>query len=98
MNLFGVILGLYTLAVVALGHIFVKKGEYYFTKKIWVAFLMMGFFFAVASVLAKSDLLSGMMGIASFTFFWAILEVIEQEKRVKKGWFPANPKRQKLIP
>lgn len=29
----------------------------------------------------------------AFSFFWSILEVFEQEKRVLKGWFPENPKR-----
>jgi len=24
---------------------------------------------------------------------WSILELFEQEERVKKGWFPKNPKK-----
>ena len=27
--------------------------------------------------------------------WWSILELFEQEKRVQKGWFPANPARKK---
>ena len=32
-------------------------------------------------------------GIFAFSAFWGIHEVIQQEKRVAKGWFPKNPKR-----
>lgn len=51
-----------------------------------------------ASLFVKNDLLSGTRGIGSFTFLWGIHEVIEQEERVKKGWFPQNSKRRKFCP
>ncbi|OYP40493.1 hypothetical protein CG709_05125 [Lachnotalea glycerini] len=28
-----------------------------------------------------------------FSCFWSVQELVEQEKRVEKGWFPKNPKR-----
>lgn len=33
------------------------------------------------------------VGAATFSFFWGIGEIFEQEKRVLKGWFPENPER-----
>ena len=33
------------------------------------------------------------VGAAVFSCFWGIHEIIGQEKRVLKGWFPENPKR-----
>lgn len=33
--------------------------------------------------------------VTAFSCFWSILELIQQERRVQKGWFPANPKRKK---
>jgi hypothetical protein len=33
------------------------------------------------------------VGVFGFSSLWSIHEIIEQEERVKKGWFPANPKR-----
>ena len=33
------------------------------------------------------------VGAAAFSCFWGIHEIIAQEKRVLKGWFPENPKR-----
>ena len=31
--------------------------------------------------------------LGAYSCFWGILEIISQEKRVLKGWFPENPKR-----
>lgn len=36
---------------------------------------------------------STVFGAFSFSFLWGILEVLQQEKRVLKRWFPENPKR-----
>ena len=33
------------------------------------------------------------LAFAAFSCFWGIHEIIAQEKRVLKGWFPENPKR-----
>lgn len=93
MNFYGVILGVFTLVIIGLGHVIVIKAEYYFSKRVWPVFLMIGLGAAIASLLVTSALVSGLLGITSFTFLWSIHEVIEQEQRVKKGWFPANPKR-----
>ena len=36
-----------------------------------------------------------MLGVIAFSSFWGIGEVFAQHNRVKKGWFPMNPKRRK---
>ena len=33
------------------------------------------------------------VGAVAFSSFWSIHEVIKQEKRVLRGWFPENPAR-----
>ncbi|MCR5759707.1 MAG: DUF4491 family protein [Bacteroidales bacterium] len=33
------------------------------------------------------------LGKKTFSCFWGILEMHQQEKRVLRGWFPENPKR-----
>ena len=33
------------------------------------------------------------VGAAAFSCFWGIHELIAQEKRVLRGWFPENPNR-----
>jgi hypothetical protein len=38
-------------------------------------------------------LVSSLLGVFAFSSFWSIKEVVEQHERVRKGWFPMNPKR-----
>jgi hypothetical protein len=96
MNYSGIVIGLVTLILIGLGHVIVIKAEYYFTKRIWPLFLVVGLAALAASLFVESALFSGVLGIVSFTFLWSIHEVIEQEARVKKGWFPKNPNRRNL--
>ncbi|MBO7165799.1 MAG: DUF4491 family protein, partial [Muribaculaceae bacterium] len=32
-------------------------------------------------------------GVFAFSSFWSIKEVEGQQERVRKGWFPRNPRR-----
>jgi hypothetical protein len=50
--------------------------------------------FIALSLFVKGFILSATFGVLGFTCLWSIKEVIEQEKRVKDGRFPKNPKRQ----
>ena len=48
----------------------------------------------MAGSLCVADVLaSTLLGVFAFSSFWTIKEIFEQEERVKKGWFPKNPKR-----
>ena len=38
-------------------------------------------------------MIASLLGVFAFSSFWTIKEIFEQEERVKKGWFPKNPKR-----
>ena len=92
-RLAGLFIGFCTFLIIGLFHPLVIKGEYYFGEKIKWAFLAGGIIFLVASILAKGLVLSAILGVTSFSSFWGIKEVSEQVERVRKGWFPANPKR-----
>ncbi len=94
-NLEGLFRGLATFFIIGLFHPLVTKGEYYFGEKVKWWFLVAGIFFFVASILAQSLMISALLGVTSFSSFWSIIEVKEQVERVRKGWFPANPKRAK---
>lgn len=89
----GVVIGLSSFLVIGLFHPIVIKAEYYFSKKIWPLFLLVGIGFVTASLLIDHCILSAVTGITGFTCLWSIKELHEQEARVKKGWFPQNPKR-----
>lgn len=93
LNYAGIIVGAATFAIIALSRYVCIKAEYYFTKKFWIAFLIIGLFSLAGSLITQKLLISVILGINGFTFIWGIGEIIEQEERVNKGWFPKNPKR-----
>ncbi|MDD3694894.1 MAG: DUF4491 family protein [Lentisphaeria bacterium] len=95
----GLFSGLVAFLIIGLFHPLVIKGEYYFGAKIWPAFLLLGLACCAAALfLGKMPMLSSILGIVGFSAFWSIHEIIEQEKRVAKGWFPKNPKRKQAEP
>jgi hypothetical protein len=49
----------------------------------------------IISAMVENLILSSAFAVIGMSSWWSILELIEQEKRVQKGWFPANPKRKK---
>jgi len=92
-NLLGLTIGIFTFIVIGLFHPIVIKSEYHIGTKIWWLFLIMGIAGIVLSIIIKNVLLSAIFGVFAFSSFWSIKEIFEQEERVKKGWFPPNPKR-----
>lgn len=89
----GLFIGLISFLIIGIYHPLVIKGEYYFGTKMWWVFLILGLAFAIGSLYAQSIILQAVLGVASFSSFWGILEIFHQRKRVQKGWFPMNPKR-----
>ena len=94
MNFQGIIVGALAFLIIGLFHPIVIKAEYYFSKKIWPLFLISGVLFLGWALLVEGQILSSTLGVLGFTCLWSILELFEQEERVKKGWFPKNPNRE----
>ena len=93
MSFTGIITGFVTFLIIGLFHPLVIKGEYYFGVRCWWAFLVAGIVTGVLSLIVSNLYCSIILGVVSFSSFWSILEVFEQRERVRKGWFPKNPKR-----
>lgn len=93
MNWEGLLIGIVTFLIIGLFHPIVVKCEYYWGTKCWWIFLLLGIVGVAVSICVKSLLLSAICGVFAFSSFWTIKEIFEQEERVKKGWFPKNPKR-----
>lgn len=93
MHFNGIIVGLATFLIIGIFHPIVIKAEYLFGKRCWWAFALAGVAFAVLSLFIKSLVWATITGVTAFSCFWSIHELFEQENRVKKGWFPANPKK-----
>jgi predicted membrane protein len=90
----GLVIGVIAFLIIGIFHPIVIKGEYYFTEKIWPLFLLVGIAVLVLSCFVRQTILASVLGVLGCTCLWSILELKEQTKRVEKGWFPRNPKRE----
>lgn len=95
MHIGGLLVGIFTFVIIGAFHVVVVKTEYYFGKRVWPLFLVLGLFFLVLSLLIPDTAAGSIVAVLGVTFLWSIKELFEQEERVRKGWFPANPKRKK---
>ena len=92
-NFTGIIIGACTFLVIGFFHPIVIKAEYYCGTRCWWIFLLAGLLLAGLAVMVQDVLWSSLLSVTAFSSFWSILEVFEQQQRVKKGWFPRNPSR-----
>ena len=89
----GALLGLATFLIIGLFHPIAIKTEYYSGTRFWWVFLVAGLGFVAAALFVAAIVVSALLGIVGFSCLWSILELFEQKERVRKGWFPKNPKR-----
>lgn len=89
----GLLLGLATFLVIGIFHPIVIKAEYYYGTRLWWVFLIVGLAGAAGALFIADLFWSAICGIVGFSSLWTIKELFEQEERVRKGWFPKNPKR-----
>ena len=92
-HLQGLVLGLCSFLIIGICHPIVIKGEYRWGQRFKWIFLAAGVLLCIGSLLTRNILLSSLMGVGAFSCFWSIKEMGEQQERVRKGWFPHNPKR-----
>lgn len=93
MHFDGIIIAVVTFLMIGVFHPIVIKCEYYFTCKIWPVFLACGAVFVAGSLFVENTILSSALGVTGCSCLWSIKELFEQRERVRKGWFPENPKR-----
>lgn len=91
LNYQGIIIGASAFLIIGIFHPIVIKGEYHFGKRIWPIFLVSGILFIGVSLFVNQEIISPIIAVTGFTCLWSIHEIIEQEERVKRGWFPSNP-------
>ena len=89
----GLLIGICTFLIIGFFHPVVVKAEYYWGTRCWWIFLLLGILGVIGSVIITDLLISSLLGVFSFSSIWTIKELFEQKERVKKGWFPMNPKR-----
>lgn len=90
----GLIIGAATFLIIGMFHPLVIKTEYYTGTRLWWVFLLVGIALLLIDVLWVSNVvLNAIIGAFAFSSFWSIGELFQQKQRVKKGWFPKNPRR-----
>ena len=93
MNFTGLIIAVTKFLVIGLFHPIVIKSEYHFGTRCWWVFALAGIVFIAVSLAVRNDILSPVLGVVGCSCLWSILELFQQRERVRKGWFPMNPKR-----
>lgn len=91
MHIDGPLIGLATFLIIGVFHPVVVKTEYYFGTRPWWIFLLAGLACVGAALFVDHTPASAILGVAGFSSLWSILELFEQRKRVRKGWFPKGP-------
>lgn len=93
MNFSGIIVGAAVFLIIGICHPVVIKMEYHWGKQSWWLLFVVGLAFAAGSLFIAGTIWSTIAGAAAFSCFWGIHELLMQEKRVLRGWFPENPAR-----
>lgn len=84
----GIIIGVIAFILIGIFHPLVIWGEYYFGRRCWPVFLLVGIICLAVSTFVQYVIASAVLGITGMCCLWSILELKQQEKRVAKGWFP----------
>ena len=91
----GIIIAVATFLMIGLFHPIVIKSEYYWGVHCWPVFAIAGIVLLIGSLFISDILVAAIVGVTGCSALWSILEIFEQRERVRKGWFPMNPKRKK---
>ena len=93
MNVTGLVIGAAAFLCIGVFHPIVIKAEYYWGVRCWWMFLMFGIGCLAGSLFANGVVPAALLGVAGFSSLRSIIELFKQRERVRKGWFPRNPKR-----
>ena len=93
MNVTGLVIGAAAFLCIGVFHPIVIKAEYYWGVRCWWLFLLFGIGCLAGSLFANGVVPAALLGVAGFSSLWSIIELFKQRERVRKGWFPRNPKR-----
>ena len=63
MNWNGILIGVASFLIIGIFHPIVIKGEYYFSKRIWPIFLVLGLVFLGISLLVENALGASLLGV-----------------------------------
>lgn len=88
MHFEGLVIAIVSFIIIGIFHPIVIKSEYHFGTRCWPVFAVLGIMTLSISIFISNMMVSAILAVLACTFFWSILELFEQKKRVEKGWFP----------
>ncbi|KAF0106388.1 MAG: hypothetical protein FD146_2654 [Anaerolineaceae bacterium] len=94
MNFIGIVAALSAFMGIWLGHVAVRKIEF-ISPTIWLPTMLFATSGAVIEIFSLTTVnrpLSTVFGILGITLLWDALEFTRQQRRVRKGHAPANPR------
>ncbi len=94
MNTVGLVAALAAFCSIWFGHVSVRKIEYR-SPTLWLPagiFVVVGAALERVSLMAHTLAASTGLGIVGITLLWDALELVRQQRRVRKGHAPANPR------
>lgn len=89
----GIIIAVSTFLIIGVFHPIVIKTEYHTGTRFWWIILLTGVAAIASALFVENVIVSSVLGVTGASLLWSIGELFDQKKRVKKGWFPMNPKR-----
>ncbi len=89
----GITIAVCTFLAIGIFHPLVIKVEYYWGTRPWWLFLVAGIALCGAALFIANVAVSAVVGMLGATSLWSIRELFQQKERVRKGWFPMNPRR-----
>jgi len=94
MNTTGIFFCLFTAIAIGIGFVWVIKLEYYVGAHTAKAVTALGIAITLVSLFIPDFTFSAILGVLGGTVVWGATELPDQEKRVAKGMFPVNPRKQ----
>ncbi len=89
----GPLLAAATVATIAAGHTLVRRLNWHFGTRPALPLLTGGIAILAMSLFVESNLLSGLLGIVGVTTIVDGVEIRKQERRIREGRAPMNPRR-----
>ena len=96
MNVFGVLVGLASLPIIAMGFPLVIGSERRWGFACWPYMMADGIAMICVTLLLRGNWLPSLIGIVGATFVWGSTELKDQAIRSEIGWYPFNALKSKL--
>lgn len=93
LNFWGLAFAGMTFVAIGVGFLWVIKLEYFVGAHVARAVGALGIAVAMASAFLPGFAASAIAGMIAGTIFWGATELPDQQERVRKGMFRANPRR-----